>query len=73
MPVSSKLTRISPSNNPMVGKFCTPENPIAFNSARNCGIKTNGSVPFTPASTGVRFTTGSTSTAISLTISLALP
>ena len=33
----------------------------------------NGSVPFTPASTGVRFTTGSTSRAISSTTSFALP
>ena len=33
----------------------------------------NGSVPQTPASTGVRCTTGSTSSAISITISLALP
>jgi hypothetical protein len=32
-----------------------------------------GSVPFTPASTGVCRTTGSTSCAISHTISLALP
>ena len=32
-----------------------------------------GSVPFTPASTGVFFTTGSTSRAISTTMSLALP
>ena len=33
----------------------------------------NGSVPLTPASTGVWRTTGSTSRAISTTISLALP
>ena len=33
----------------------------------------NGSVPLTPASTGVRATTGSTSLAISSTISFALP
>ena len=32
-----------------------------------------GSVPFTPASTGVRATTGSTSLAISITIRFALP
>ena len=57
----------------MVGKFCTPENPMALSSLRNCGISTNGSVPLTPASTGVCLTTGSTSRAISLTISLALP
>ena len=60
-------------NFPTVGKFWTPEKPIAFNSARNCGISTNGSVPLTPASTGVFLTTGSTSRAMSLTISLALP
>ena len=73
MPVSSKLCRMAPSNRPMVGKFCTPEKPMSFSSARNRGIRTKGSVPLTPASTGVFFTTGSTSTAISLTISLALP
>ena len=61
MPVSSKLWRIAPSKRPMVGKFCTPEKPMAFSSARNCGIRTKGSVPLTPASTGVCFTTGSTS------------
>jgi hypothetical protein len=33
----------------------------------------NGSVPLTPASTGVWSTTGKTSAAISTTISLALP
>ena len=33
----------------------------------------NGSVALTPASTGVCFTTGSTSAAISFTMSLALP
>ena len=33
----------------------------------------NGSVPLTPASTGVFFTTGSTSAAISITIALASP
>ena len=32
-----------------------------------------GSVPFTPASTGVRVVTGSTSLAISITIRFALP
>ena len=54
MPVSSRFARNTPSNRPTVGKFCTPEKPIAFSSARNCGISTNGSVPLTPASTGVR-------------------
>ena len=33
----------------------------------------NGSVPLTPARTGVRFTTGSTSLAISMTMALASP
>ena len=61
MPVSSKLWRMAPSNRPMVGKFCTPEKPMSFSSARKRGIRTNGSVPLTPASTGVFFTTGSTS------------
>ena len=64
---------MAPSKSPMVGKFCTPEKPIAFSSARNGFISMNGSVPLTPASTGVAFTTGSTSAAISFTISLALP
>ena len=35
MPVSSKLARMVPSKRPTVGKFCTPEKPIAFSSARN--------------------------------------
>ena len=73
MPVSSKLCRIVPSNRPIVGKFWTPENPISFSSARKRGIRMNGSVPLTPARTGVFLTTGRTSTAISFTISLALP
>ena len=42
MPVSSKLWRMVPSKRPTVGKFCTPEKPSAFSSARNCGISTNG-------------------------------
>ena len=73
MPVSSKLCRMVPSKRPMVGKFCTPEKPIVFSSARKSGMMTKGSVPLTPASTGVFLTTGSTSRAMSLTISLALP
>ena len=36
-------------------------------------MRRNGSVPLTPASTGVCFTTGSTSAAISITIALASP
>ena len=50
-PRSSRAS--TPSNSPMVGKFCTPEKPMALSSARNCGMRTNGSVPFTPARTGV--------------------
>ena len=73
MPVSSKLRRMVPSKRPTVGKFCTPEKPIAFSSARNGPISRNGSVPLTPARTGVWRTTGSTSTAISFTMALALP
>ena len=46
---------------PTVGKFWTPEKPIRFNSSRNTSILRNGSVPLTPASTGVWRTTGSTS------------
>ena len=61
MPVSSKLWRIAPSKRPMVGKFCTPEKPMSFSSASSRGMMTKGSVPLTPASTGVVFTTGSTS------------
>ena len=73
MPVSSRLARNVPSMMPTVGKFCTPEKPIAFTSSRNTSIWRNGSVPFTPASTGVFFTTGSTSAAISITMALASP
>ena len=46
---------------------------MAFSSSRKWSTSRNGSVPFTPASTGVRLTTGRTSRAISFTISLALP
>ena len=73
MPVSSKEVRMVPSKRPMVGKFCTPEKPRFFSSRRNGSRMRKGSVPLTPARTGVCFTTGSTSAAISLTISLALP
>lgn len=58
---------------PTVGKFCTPENPSRVSSSRNASKLQNGSVPFTPASTGVDLTTGSTSRAMSTTISFALP
>ena len=73
MPVSSRLARNVPSMSPTVGKFCTPEKPTAFRSSRNRSKMQKGSVPFTPASTGVRVVTGSTSLAISITISFALP
>ena len=56
-----------------MGKFWTPENPIRFSSSRKTGISRKGSVPQTPASTGVSFTTGSTSAAISTTIAFASP
>jgi hypothetical protein len=58
---------------PTVGKFCTPEKPAASTSRKNSFISRNGSVPHTPASTGVRLTTGSTSRAMSITIALASP
>ena len=73
MPVSSRFCRNVPSTSPTVGKFWTPENPMAFSSARKTGIRRNGSVPQTPASTGVSRTTGSTSAAISTTIAFASP
>ena len=53
MPVSSSPTRNVPSIRPTVGKFWTPAKPIRINSSRNTGIRRNGSVPQTPASTGV--------------------
>ena len=62
-----------PSISPTVGKFCTPEKPAASTSRRNSFITRNGSVPHTPANTGVCLTTGMISKAISFTISLALP
>ncbi len=73
MPVSSSCARITPSNSPTVGKFCTPEKPSSPSVFRNGSSSRKGSVPLTPASTGVRLTTGSTSRAMSSTISLALP
>ena len=53
MPVSSRLIRKMPSIRPTVGKFCTPEKPMRISSSRNTSISRNGSVPQTPASTGV--------------------
>ncbi len=73
MPVSSRLARKVPSKSPTVGKFWTPENPSAASSRRKTGMSRNGSVPQTPASTGVSRTIGSTSAAISTTIALASP
>ena len=73
MPVSSSPTRIVPSKRPTVGKFCTPLKPMRISSSRKTGISRNGSVPQTPASTGVSFTTGSTSRAMSTTIAFASP
>ena len=73
MPVSSRLARKTPSMRPTVGKFCTPEKPSDFSSSRKRSSTMKGSVPLTPASTGVWLTTGITSCAISFTISLALP
>ncbi len=73
IPVSSRFCRILPSNKPTVGKFWTPEKPAASTSRRNSFMSRNGSVPQTPARTGVRSTTGMTSRAISITIALASP
>ena len=65
--------RNTPSISPTVGKFCTPAKPSAFNWSRKRSMSRNGSVPLTPASTGVFVTTGSTSPAISTTMALASP
>ena len=73
MPVSSRLARKVPSISPTVGKFCTPAKPASSTWRRKAGISRNGSVPHTPASTGVSCTTGSTSLAMSMTIALASP
>ena len=73
IPVSSRLARNVPSMRPTVGKFCTPLKPIRRISSRNTGMTRNGSVPHTPARTGVSRTTGSTSRAMSTTIALASP
>ena len=73
MPVSSRLARKSPSMSPTVGKFCTPAKPVAATSPRKTSMSRNGSVPHTPASTGVSRTTGSTSRAMSSTIAFASP
>jgi hypothetical protein len=73
MPVSSRLARNVPSISPTVGKFCTPAKPASATERRKFGISRNGSVPHTPASTGVSRTIGSTSAPISITIALASP
>ena len=58
---------------PTVGKFCTPANPAAATWSRKRSMSRKGSVPHTPARTGVSRTTGSTSPAISMTMALASP
>ena len=45
--------RKTPSIRPTVGKFWMPSKPIAFSSRSRTGMMRNGSVPQTPASTGV--------------------
>ena len=60
-------------NFPTVGKFCTPLKPSRKISSRKTSIWRNGSVPQTPARTGVRPTTGRTSRAMSTTMPLASP
>jgi hypothetical protein len=56
-----------------VGKFCTPEKPSCFRSRRNRSMMRKGSVPQTPANTGVLRTMGNTSRAISTTMAFASP
>src|ERR687895_296173 len=73
IPVSSRFARKVPSISPTVGKFCTPANPASRTSRRKFGMSRKGSVPHTPASTGVSRTIGSTSRPISMTIALASP
>ena len=73
MPVSSRLARNVPSIRPTVGKFCTPAKPSSSMVCRKRSIVRNGSVPHTPASTGVSLTIGMTSRAISSTIAFASP
>ncbi len=60
-------------NFPTVGKFCTPLKPISRNWGRKTSMMRKGSVPQTPASTGVARTTGRTSRAMSTTMALASP
>ena len=73
IPVSSRPWRIVPSKSPTVGKFCTPLKPSRRSSSRKTSIRRNGSVPQTPASTGVSWTIGSTSRDMSTTIAFASP
>jgi hypothetical protein len=73
MPVSSRFCRNVPSNKPTVGKFWTPLNPMRISSSRKTSMSRNGSVPQTPASTGVCSTIGNTSRAMSTTIAFASP
>ena len=59
---------------PTVGKLFTPEKPASAASERKRRITRVGSVPLTPAITGVRPTTGRISRSpISITIALASP
>src|SRR3990172_94340 len=73
MPVPSGPPRYVPSISPTVGKFWMPLKPTRLSSSRKTSISRNGSVPHTPASTGVFRATGSTSAAISTTIAFASP
>ena len=62
-----------PSISPTVGKFWTPANPASAIWRRKTSISRNGSVPQTPAMTGVSRTMGRTSWPISSTIEFASP
>lgn len=73
MPVASSAPRKPPSIRPTVGKFWTPAIPHPANSPRNLAISRNGSVPHTPATTGILSTTVTISLVISSTIRLASP
>ncbi len=71
---ASSSRRIRPSNRPTVGKLFTPENPASLTCPRKRRITRVGSVPLTPAITGVRWTTGRISRSpISITIAFASP
>ena len=73
-PVRSSSRRKRPSVSPTVGKLLIPEKPSASSSRSKTDIWRIGSVPITPAITGVSLTTGRTSRSpISFTIALASP